>query len=118
MASSKDIEINSTGFHAFYKINKVLGSGSFGTVLFCEVIETGEECAVKYFKKNAINDDALMNEVDLLASLDHPNIIKYRACRESTEYIFIEMELCKAGTLADLIDEKAETGRFTELEVA
>ena len=63
-----------------------------------------------------------MNEVNLLASLDHPNVIKYRACRESTDYIFIEMELCKGGTLAELMEEKensaTENSRFTELQVA
>ena len=50
-----------------------------------------------------------------MMSLDHPNIIKYRAFRESSDYIFIEMELCKGGSLSELIDRN---GRFTELQVA
>ena len=120
--ASKLVDIDSTGFHAFYNVTRVLGSGAFGIVVLCTLKESGEECAVKYFKKSETNDEQLMNEVALLSGLDHPNIIKYRACRESTDYIFIEMELCKGGTLAEYMEEKAnsttENARFSELQVS
>ena len=55
-----------------------------------------------------------MEEVNILSSLDHPNIVKYRTARENSKYFFIEMELLKGGSLKELL----ETRRFSELEAA
>jgi serine/threonine protein kinase len=40
-----------------------------------------------------------MEEVEILSSLDHPNIVKYRTVRENDNFLFIEMELLEGGSL-------------------
>ncbi len=46
---------------------------------------------------------ATMDEVEVLAKLDHPNIVKYHDCFADTATINIVMEYCDAGDLASFI---------------
>ena len=101
-------------FLEIYEFIKVLGKGTFGKVVECRLRNSGEEWAVKYFKKSEVNREELMEEVNILSSLDHANIVKYRTARENSKYFFIEMELLKGGSLKELL----ETRRFSELEAA
>jgi len=62
-----------------YKIGKMLGQGGFGEVRLCRHITTKEERAVKYLNKEKLTkeDKALiMNEVHVLSTMDHPNIVR------------------------------------------
>ena len=62
-----------------YSIGKVLGTGSFGEVRMCVHKFSGSQRAVKVLRKNRMNDDEkskLLNEINILKILDHPNIIK------------------------------------------
>ena len=47
--------------------------------------------------------DLYINEVKMMARIDHPNIVKLIRVHESKQHIFIIMELVKAGTLTDFI---------------
>lgn len=47
----------------------------------------------------------LLNEINLLRLCDHPNIIKLYEIYESTEYIYLVMELLEGGELFDVILE-------------
>lgn len=59
---------------------------------------------------SAKQKSATMDEVLVLAKLNHPNIVKYHDCYMDAVYINIVMEYCNAGDLAGLI--KAREGRF------
>lgn len=37
--------------------------------------------------------------------MKHKNIVRYRKARENSKYVFIEMELCKYGTLRKRLEE-------------
>ena len=51
-----------------------------------------------------------------MASLDHPNIVKYYETYESPNYLYLVMEHCKGGELfKKLTDNRAE---FTEQKAA
>lgn len=63
----------------FYKIGKMIGSGAFGDVRVCLHISTDQQRAVKIMHKaNMTEEDEqmLLNEINILASLDHPNLLK------------------------------------------
>jgi calcium-dependent protein kinase len=60
-----------------YQIGKRLGGGGFGEVRYCRHKKTKEKRAVKFIQKSKLLDsDSFFNEVSVLSSLDHPNIIK------------------------------------------
>lgn len=56
-----------------------------------------------------------MKEINIMAKLDHPNIIKIHEYFEDDERIYIIMELCKGGELFKKINEKRkDKKRWTE----
>jgi calcium-dependent protein kinase len=75
-----------------YKIGKVLGEGAFGEVRLCTQRETGEKRAVKVLKKDAMDDDetkAMLNEINILKGIDHPNIVKIYEYFEDAKRFYI-----------------------------
>ena len=57
----------------------LLGKGRFGQIRSCTHKTTGQVRAVKCFNKSLIDEDtatALFDELVILKTLDHPNIIK------------------------------------------
>jgi calcium-dependent protein kinase len=77
--------------------------------------------AIKVISKKKIEDDIdqLLDEISILKSLDHPNIIKYYETYENQKYMYIVMEYCAGGELFDVIANKAQKeGTFKESEAA
>lgn len=56
-------------------------------------------------------EKVLRQEIDILQDLDHPNIIKYIESFESVNKLIWVLELCKGGTLQELIETQAVTNR-------
>jgi calcium-dependent protein kinase len=104
------VQANPRSFQEVYKIGKVLGSGSFGEVRKVIHKETNEIRAVKIFRKDlAVSNltiEKLMEEIQLLKVLDHPNIIRLYEFFEDTKRFYIVMELCNGGELFDEILNK------------
>lgn len=99
----------------------MLGTGSFGTVRKCRDRETGELFACKTIKKAEVkNVESLRRELSILASVDHPHIIKFLDVYEDERYIHLVTELCTGGELYDRVVEKAESGEghFSEDDAA
>lgn len=52
----------------------------------------------------AFSRDALLNEVQLLARLDHPHIVQFREAYLGERHkLCVVMDLLTGGTLADLV---------------
>lgn len=74
--------------------------------------------AVKIIEKSNLGEEeelALQIEVDILSTLDHPNIVTLYEIFEEKEKIYLVLELMTGGELFDRIVEKEN---FSELEAA
>lgn len=99
-----------------YEFLKLLGRGAFGKVYHCLDRETKEQCAVKIISKKQFRSElpSILNEVRILSSLNHPNIVKFREVRQSHNHVYIEMELLQGGTLQQALERK----HFQDAEAA
>lgn len=104
------IVANQKSFQEVYRTGKILGSGSFGEVRKVVHRETNEIRAVKIFRKDlAVSNltiEKLMEEIQILKILDHPNIIRLYEFFEDAKRFYIIMELCGGGELFDEILNK------------
>ena len=112
---------NTQPFHKHYKILSALGGGSFGKVFRCIHIATNQERAVKEIKLNntkeekGVIEDKIFKEVELLAQLDHPHIMKIFEYFKDESSFYIAMELLEGGDLYDYI---TKIKSFTEKDAA
>ena len=95
-----------------YNIEKTcLGSGSYGKVFKgTNKKDAKMEVAIKVINKNGMSDEdveMILNEIQLMQQVDHPNIVKYYETFNDKKYIYLVMELCTGGDLFKFID----TGR-------
>ena len=84
-----------------YKKAKILGKGSFGTVYLVKHKQINGYFAMKVIKKskNDKDDENLMNEINILRKMDHPNIVKINDFYTTkTEYTLVT-EYCPEGEL-------------------
>ena len=89
-----------------YEIIEFLGEGTFGRVREVREFETGLLRAVKSIPMEGIKPEyisTILEEVNMLKSLDHPGIIKIFQVCEDSKYIHIITELCTGGELFDRI---------------
>lgn len=103
-----------------YAFGKQLGMpGQFGYAVATTHLQTGEKRAVKVISKARFNRAAdrdfhfqqLRAEIEVMKSMNHPNIIRFYEVFENETDLFIVMEMCAGGELFDRI--KA-TGTYSE----
>lgn len=87
-----------TDIKQVYKFNEILGGGQFGTVRIGYKIDNpSKKYAIKSISKKNMNTNDLNNlltEVQILSSLDHPNIIKLVETYQDQYYLHIVTDLC------------------------
>ena len=93
-----------------YTFGKVIGAGSFGQVRLAIHKATKQTRAVKIIQKSKVDIKVLLNEINILAKLSHPNIMQIYEVFDDNTNIYIVSEYCKGGELFDIISEK---GNFT-----
>ena len=103
-----------------FEILKLLGKGSFGTVYLVKRKKDSQIYAMKRInlpKSPMKEKEAALNEIRLLASLSHPNIIGYKEtfCDIHTGDLCIIMEYADGGDLSKRISyNKSHHLRFME----
>lgn len=98
--------IKQADFRDFYVADtkKVLGTGMTGSVFVVKSKVSKKKFACKKIAKAGMNAHKMANlrkEVNIMARLDHPNIIKLVDAFEDRKYLVIISELCTGGELYD-----------------
>lgn len=98
--------IKSASYQDYYTpdTSKVLGTGMTGSVFVVKHKTTKKKFACKKIAKAGMNQTKMANlrkEVNIMAMLDHPNIIKLVDAFEDRKYLVIISELCTGGELYD-----------------
>lgn len=79
-----------------YKIEGTIGKGSFATVKKAKHRETQVRYAVKVLSKKKMSDEdkiAMQTEIEILKSVDHPNVVKMIDVFEDERHWCLVMEL-------------------------
>ncbi|RID54646.1 hypothetical protein BRARA_G01950 [Brassica rapa] len=90
-----------------YELGRRLGSGSFAVVWLAKHRSSGLEVAIKEIDKKKLNPkvrDSLLKEISILRTIDHPNIIRLHEAIETGDRIFLVLEYCSGGDLAEYIN--------------
>ncbi|KAJ4896388.1 Protein kinase superfamily protein [Raphanus sativus] len=90
-----------------YELGPKLGSGSFAVVWLAKHRSSGLEVAVKEIDKKKLSPkvrDNLLKEISILSTIHHPNIIRFYEAIETGDRIFLVLEYCSGGDLAEYIN--------------
>ncbi|XP_074601814.1 nimA-like kinase isoform X2 [Brevipalpus obovatus] len=93
-------------FRADYEKVRVVGKGAFGIAILYRRLTDGYLVVIKEVDvtfMNASERKLAINEVKVLSSLKHPNIVTFFNNYEWNGKLFIEMEYCSGGTLQDFL---------------
>ena len=88
-----------------YKTNERIGSGGFAIVYKAVHVESGDTVAIKTIKIHKLNSKqrkqmkVVESEVNLLASLQHTNIVKFIETVETDRFFCIVLEYMEQGSL-------------------
>ncbi|RHW70843.1 serine/threonine kinase [Trypanosoma brucei equiperdum] len=98
-----------------YELGKTLGSGNFSKVKIGRDVETGKEWAIKIIDKEQLvrerMEEQLKREIAVMKVLRQPNVIELREVMQTTNHIYIVLELVTGG---ELFDKIAAAKRFDE----
>ena len=98
-----------------FKIGKLLGKGAFGIVLLVKRIIDGQTYAMKQINISQLTDkekNNALNEIRILASLSHKNIIGYKDAffDEKSKTLNIVMEFADGGDMSKKIKYNLKHG--------
>ena len=99
-----------------YTFEKVLGQGNFGTARLAHKIgKPQKKFAIKSLNRKKVEADLalLQQELNILLSVDHPNIVKFYEAFLDHRYVHLVMEYCNGGELYERLLQKE---RFIEQE--
>jgi calcium-dependent protein kinase len=80
----------------YYKVKKAMGSGGYGEVFLADHTESGTERAIKVIDKskwNSTENDAVVNEFNIVKDLDHPNLLKMYEMFEDHRHFYIVTDI-------------------------
>ena len=99
-----------------YEITKSIGDGAFGQVFEVKHKISGSIRAMKVIKKDEStnNDEEVLNEINILKRMDHPNVIKIFEFYIDKENYYLITEYCNGGDLFEI----AKDIKLSEIQVA
>ena len=101
---------SSQGKELIWQKGELIGSGSYGKVYRCIDSHSGEIIAVKEIKlrrgsRQKEQAVAMQQELKVLSTLEHPNIIRYLGAEYSKNLLRIFLELAPEGSIKDALNE-------------
>ena len=102
----------------FYIIGPSIAFGAFGEV-YSVIHKKSRQirAAKKVLKKNKFDEslEDIFNEIKILNTLDHENVLKLHEFYEDKKHFYIVTDLAKGGALYDEIHTR---GKFQEIDAA
>ena len=106
-------QVKTDPFNDYTEI-KVLGTGSFATVKLVKNNVTGMIRAMKIIQKrktlngktDSSTDLDILNEINILKQIDHPNVVKIFEFYNSEDAYYLITEFCEGGELFKIISQK------------
>ncbi|XP_030632789.1 calcium/calmodulin-dependent protein kinase IGa [Chanos chanos] len=98
-----------------FDFKEVLGSGSFSEVYLVREKATGKFYALKCVKKKQLHHSNLQNEISVLKSIKHENVVGLEDFYETRTHYYLVMELVSGGELFDRIIDR---GVYTEKDAS
>ena len=100
----------------YYNVLKKLGKGTFGTVYKVMHKTTGTIRAMKVIPKNSMKhgftDDDIIQEINILKTLEHPHIIKIYEFYTFKDNYYLINEFCTEGDLSDKLSKLRRLPEF------
>ncbi|CAL5399285.1 unnamed protein product [Camellia sinensis] len=89
-----------------YELLNELGKGSYGSVYKARDIRTSELVAIKVISlcEGEEGYEEIRGEIEMLQQCSHPNVVRYLGSYQGEEYLWIVMEYCGGGSVADLMN--------------
>jgi len=100
------VRIRGDNFFDEYELKEKLGEGAYGSVYKVYQKTTNYIRAVKAIKKKSVYKNEFMNEMEVLKTVDHPNIIKLFDCYYDNLFYYMVEEYCSGGDLFDYIKKE------------
>ncbi|KAM5153017.1 3-phosphoinositide-dependent protein kinase 1 [Mantella aurantiaca] len=98
-----------------FKLGKILGEGSFSTVVLAKEVTTGREFAIKILQKRHIVKENkvpyVTRERDVMSRLDHPFFVKLYFTFQDVDKLYFGLSYAKNGELLKYI---RKIGSFDE----
>ena len=88
-----------------YEIKEKLGEGAYGCVYKVTQKSTNFLRAVKAIERKHVDSNSFSNEIAILKTVDHPNIIKLFDCYYDNNFYYMVEEYCSGGDLFDYIQK-------------
>ncbi|KAL0962843.1 hypothetical protein UPYG_G00346230 [Umbra pygmaea] len=100
-----------------FELKEILGTGAFSEVVLAQERSTGKMFAVKCIPKKALKgkESSIENEIAVLRKIKHENIVALEDIYESSNHLYLVMQLVSGGELFDRIVEK---GFYTEKDAS
>jgi hypothetical protein len=107
--SAKLIDKKESRYIAGYKLIEIVGMGGMGKVFRAIDVNKKREVALKVLNPEIVKDDEnkkrLLNEGKILASFNHPAIVKVFEIGETEKHTYVAMEFLSGGTLYEHINK-------------
>ncbi len=87
----------------------MVGKGAFGNAVLYRRRSDGLMCIIKeinMLELTASDRQMALNEVKIMAKMDHPNIIAFHDSFEKDGVLMIEMEYADGGNLAEYLSKR------------
>ncbi|GAQ86025.1 Serine Threonine protein kinase [Klebsormidium nitens] len=100
-----------------YDLLDELGKGSYGAVYKARSLRTNELVAIKVISLSEAEEgyEEIRGEIEMLQQCNHPNVVRYLGSHQGEDYLWIVMEYCGGGSVADLMhlsDEPLEEAQI------
>jgi BR serine/threonine kinase len=104
-----------------YRIVRTLGLGSQAKVKLAESKLTGQQVAIKIYKKSTLASEPDLNfkvqrEIAIMRLFDHPRILKVLEVMESSTHLYIILEYVSQGELHEKLEEEGPVGAALALK--